>query len=164
MRLCGEGLKAAIQEQKGDGQGLRPNGEHSFMKTVAESLIPQDGNNTMAHPKLLELENILRGYFDSSWRDDAEDSANRRSRRVIVFANNRIVVEDIVAHLKSRCTFLCVAAFVGQGSGKCGRKQGLRQSDQMKVHSMLAFSACSSRTDISRLLTLGVESLRRGSL
>ncbi|KAF1946301.1 P-loop containing nucleoside triphosphate hydrolase protein [Clathrospora elynae] len=86
-------------------------------------------DNFVGHPKLEYLQQLVLDHFVNAGDGRNSDGAPPAQTRIMVFANFRDSVEEIVRILKRHQPMIRPCVFVGQASGK--NSDGMSQKDQL---------------------------------
>ncbi|KAI9224865.1 hypothetical protein BC828DRAFT_353441 [Blastocladiella britannica] len=91
----------------------------------------------VSHPKMAELERIVLAHFANLARPEPAANgpsvlATTNASKVIIFANNRVIVEEIAEVLRAHRPLVRVQMFVGQSKAKSGGS-GQSQKEQQLV-------------------------------
>ena len=88
----------------------------------------QKQNKFQLHPKMEKVRAIVLSHI----ANDSQESEGGGSSRIMIFAQYRQVVEELVELLDEQRPLIRATRFVGQGNDKQGNK-GIKQKEQLEV-------------------------------
>lgn len=131
--MCYDHLQGPLENSEREVKKTKLAQEPLFQDVVKE-LERQRSKGFSVHPKVDKLIMLTLDYFATS-NDEQEhncESGRNSTSKMMIFANYRMVVDEIVGALNQHQPLICAARFVGQGADKQGNK-GIVQREQLEV-------------------------------
>lgn len=125
-----------------------------FIKLM-EECERQESQGFAPHPKMKALVEIIMDHFNNPPSNPdtpapgVDSSSTSSDTRVMIFAELREVVDELIALLDQYKPMLRASCFVGQGVDKKGKK-GMAQSKQLEVSTFCGLQVCALLSDCRR--------------
>lgn len=131
--MCYEHLQGSLENSQREVKKTKLTQEPLFQDVIKE-LERQHSKGFSIHPKVDKLIRLTVDYFTPS--DDEQEhnheSGQNSASKMMIFANYRMVVDEIVSALNQHQPLIRATRFVGQGADKNGNK-GIVQQEQLEV-------------------------------
>lgn len=150
MSSCYTAL-ARLRDEDDDPTGKKKTSgwrSNPLFQAVMAELERQRSQGLSVHPKMELLKTLIVQHFGARLDDDGQEGTNHT--KVMVFAENREVVDDIVEALEFEKPLIRPSKFIGQGVDKQGKK-GFAQKEQLEVCTVI-YRECSDADLSFRLI------------
>lgn len=130
LNMCYEHLQGSLEDSQGEVKKTKLAQDPLFQDVITE-LDRQRSEGFSAHPKVEKLIALALDYFQGEHEHNLETGRDSESK-MMIFANYRMVVDEIVSALNIHQPIIKATRFVGQGTDKQGNK-GIVQSEQLGI-------------------------------